>query len=173
MHARHRSAAASLVAVAALVVALSACAGPAPVPPADPPAAEEPMSGHAAMAAPVLYAVQSGPLGVIVTDGDGRLLYRSEDDSAQPPTSRCTDACAEAWQPMTVDGGRLPEPLGVDPALVGTLTRPDGTAQVTLGGWPLYRDPADQGGLTGAGRHGEDGRWFVVTPTGDRATPPS
>lgn len=48
MHARHRSAAAPLVAVAALVVALSACAGPAPVPPADPPAAEEPMNRHAA-----------------------------------------------------------------------------------------------------------------------------
>lgn len=60
--------------------------------------------------------------------------------------------------------------LGVGPTRVSTLTRPDRTRQVTLSGWPLHRDPADQGGLVDAGRHGEDGQWFVITSTGDRAT---
>lgn len=179
-HLRPISCTARLVLVVALAAAASGCAAEAAAPPSATPAQAAPdpssgeqMEGHAAASEPVLYAVQSGPLGVVVTDGDGRLLYRSEADSTAPPTSRCTDACSASWQPFTVASGQQPVLLGVDPAVVGTLIRSDGTTQVTLAGSPLYRDPADQGGLTDSGRHGEDDQWFVVTPTGDRATAPS
>lgn len=54
---------------------------------------------------------------------------------------------------------------GVDPALVGTLDRADGTVQMTLGGWPLYRfvDDAAPGDTLG-----EDvgGNWSAVARDG-------
>ncbi|MBW0108253.1 hypothetical protein I4I84_05815 [Pseudonocardia sp. KRD-182] len=179
-HLRPISRTARLVLVVAVAAAASGCAAEAAAPPsaipaqaAPDPSSGEQMDGHTATGEPVLYAVQSGPLGVVVTDGDGRLLYRSEADGTAPPTSRCADACSASWQPFTVGTGQQPLLLGVDPALVGTLIRSDGTRQVTLAGWPLYRDPADRGALTDSGRHGESDQWFVVTPTGDRATAPS
>jgi hypothetical protein len=102
--------------IAALAVVASGCTAETAAPQAPlqvDTAAGEQMSGHAGMTAPVLYAVLSGPLGVVVIDGDGRLLYRFEQDSTEPPTSRCTDVCTGSWQPMTVDDGQMPEPLGV------------------------------------------------------------
>jgi Secreted repeat of unknown function len=57
--------------------------------------------GPGAVPAPTLYAVQTGPLGVVLTDGSGHLLYRSDADSADPPTSTCADACAETWIPRS------------------------------------------------------------------------
>lgn len=179
-HVRPIAYTARLVLVVALAAAASGCAAEAAAPSSATPAQAAPgatsgeqMDGHTATGEPVLYAVQSGPLGVVVTDGDGRLLYRSEADSTVPPTSRCADACSGSWQPFTVGAGQEPLLLGVDPTVVGTLIRSDGTTQVTLAGWPLYRDPDDRGGLTDSGRHGENDQWFVVTPTGDRATAPS
>lgn len=151
------------LAVAGLL-ALSAC-GTAPTT-APPPAAAH--SGHAEGVG--LYAVQSGPLGVVATDAQGHLLYRSDADSADPPASTCTGGCTDTWIPLVVTGGAEPELLGVDEALVGRLPRAEGD-QLTLAGWPLYRHRDDTGGLADAGRHGADGTWFAVTPTGGKATP--
>ena len=56
--------------------------------------------------------------------------------------------------------------------LVGQIQRADGSTQLTLAGWPLYRNRDDDGTLTNAGHNGEDGTWFVVNPTGGQAAPP-
>jgi predicted lipoprotein with Yx(FWY)xxD motif len=106
------------------------------------------------------------PIGPIVTDDSMFTLYRSDRDTATPPTSRCTGPCAATWQPVlvgdkvTFDGG--------DPSLVGTLVRPDGTKQLTLKGWPLYRYAGDrfEGDTNG---EGVDGAWTAITPNGNRA----
>ncbi|MBW0124290.1 hypothetical protein [Pseudonocardia oceani] len=116
-----------------------------------------------------LYAVQSGPLGVVATDSEGHLLYRSDADSAAPSTSACTGACTQTWLPLTVADGAEPELLGVGEALVGRLDRADGDDQLTLAGWPLYRHRDDTGGLADAGQNGADGSWFAITPTGEKA----
>ncbi|GAA2553031.1 hypothetical protein [Pseudonocardia hydrocarbonoxydans] len=151
------------LAVAGLL-ALTACgAAPAPAPP--PPAAH---SGHAEGVG--LYAVQSGPLGVVATDAQGHLLYRSDADSADPPASACTGGCTDTWIPLVVTGDAEPELLGVDEALVGRLPRAEGD-QLTLAGWPLYRHRDDTGGLSDTGQHGAEGTWFAVTPTGGKAAP--
>jgi len=118
-----------------------------------------------------LWAVQSGPLGVVVTDGGGHLLYRSDADRADPPTSTCVDACTQTWIPAVVEPDQELELAGVDNELIGRLQRPDGTTQLTLAGWPLYRHRDDDGTLGSAGQHGVDGTWFVVTPKGEKATP--
>jgi predicted lipoprotein with Yx(FWY)xxD motif len=116
--------------------------------------------------------VQTGPLGVVLTDGSGRLIYRSAADSADPSTSNCTGACAETWLPIVADPGQKLDLAGVSETLVGRMQRADGSSQLTLAGWPLYRHRDDDGSLSTTGHHGEDGTWFVVTPTGGQAATP-
>ncbi|WP_433557542.1 hypothetical protein ACQPWY_01010 [Pseudonocardia xinjiangensis] len=178
-----RSALTLIGSVLAAGIAVAGCSAAPPPAPAAPPAAAptaaapEHQGGHGAheghgssSAVPALYAVQSGPLGVVATDGGGHLMYRSDKDSAAPSASTCTGPCTETWLPVLVAPGQEPELLGVDKAAVGRLARPEGTSQLTLAGWPLYRHRDDVGGLQSAGHHGEDGTWFAVTPTGDKAT---
>ncbi|WP_214369338.1 hypothetical protein [Pseudonocardia sp. H11422] len=174
------------VAAAGSLLALAGCSNEA-APPAAPPV-PEPSSvstqtpdghgghgGHGAHggggpAALELWAVQSGPLGVVVTDGAGRLLYRSAKDSDNPPTSNCNDECAHTWRPVTVTPGQPPSLLGVDRSKVGQTQRADGTMQLTLAGWPLYQRGDDTGELKNAGAHGAEGTWFAVRPDGTSAT---
>jgi predicted lipoprotein with Yx(FWY)xxD motif len=128
-------------------------------------------SGSPVVPAPTLYAVQTGPLGIILTDGSGRLIYRSDADRADPPMSTCTDVCAQTWIPVTAAPDQKLDLAGVKEELVGRLQRADGTSQLTLAGWPLYRHRDDDGMLATAGQNGADGMWFVVTPKGEKATP--
>lgn len=171
------------VGAAALAVTASCSAAPAPPQAAPAPAAAAtaaPDAGHGAghggaghgadgAGAVGLYAVQSGPLGVVTTDADGHIVYRHDADT--PTSSACTGACAQVWLPIVVPPGAEPELLGVDPGDVGRLERPEGS-QLTLAGWPLYHRADDDGGLTDAGEHGADGVWFAITPDGERATAP-
>lgn len=115
-----------------------------------------------------LYAVQTGQLGVVTTDGSGRLLYRFDDDSSSPPTSHCTGQCAQTWLPLVLANGQQPDLLGVDPSDVGSVRRPDGSDQMTLAGWPLYVHSNDDGTLKAPAADAA-GKWFAVTPTGDKA----
>jgi predicted lipoprotein with Yx(FWY)xxD motif len=153
--------------------ASSAAALPAPVSAAaDPNAGHGGMSGMAGMpgmssSAVELYAVQTGTLGVVVTDGGGRLLYGSDQDGNNPPTSHCTGTCAQEWLPLVVPQGEQPDLLGVDPDQVGRLTRDDGSSQLTLGGWPVYVNISDTGELKAAAPDAY-GAWFVITPQGKK-----
>jgi predicted lipoprotein with Yx(FWY)xxD motif len=135
--------------------------------------ATAPQEGHAGHhgGQPQLWAVQTGPLGVVVGDESELMLYRSDLDSANPPTSRCVGACAEQWPPVIVAEGQMPELLGIDQAAIGTVRRDDGQLQLTLAGWPLYRHTGDRRGFVDTGGHGTDGKWFVVTPKGEKAQP--
>ncbi|MBW0126587.1 hypothetical protein [Pseudonocardia oceani] len=166
---------------AGCLLALTACGAPdGAATPADPPPAPAASSGQAHPAGhgtdddarPVLYAVQSGPLGIVVTDGSGRLMYRSAEDSTDPPVSNCAGSCAATWIPVAAASeGQEPDLLGVDPALVGVVRRDDGMRQLTLAGWPLYRHRDDTGTLETTGQNGADATWFVVTSTGEAVTP--
>ena len=55
---------------------------------------------------------------------------------------------------------------GVDSTLLGTITRDDGTTQVTYNGWPLYYFAGDTAASDTAGQ-GLGGVWFLVSPTGE------
>lgn len=59
--------------------------------------------------------------------------------------------------------GGAPSVSGVDQALVGTVAREDGTQQVTLGGWPLYKFSKDTQDATKG--EGVGGTWHAVAPT--------
>ena len=62
---------------------------------------------------------------------------------------------------------------GVDSTLLGTITRDDGTTQVTYNGWPLYRYHEDlaAGDTNGQGLDEYGGLWYLVSPTGDAVQP--
>jgi predicted lipoprotein with Yx(FWY)xxD motif len=168
-----------LAALAAGALALSACGSGAQEQPAAAPAAEGQAMDHSSMGGMhhgsdgvQLWAVQSGPLGTVVTNADGHVLHRFDGDSAAPSTSTCTDTCAAQWPPVLLENGKQPELLGVSPDKVGVLQRADGTKQVTLAGWPLYMYSQDDGSLTTTAGQGTDGKWFAVAPDGSKAVTP-
>lgn len=125
----------------------------APVPKAAPPAA----------APNALIRKVIPKMGAIVTDAKGWTLYRFDEDTAKPPATNCAGKCAEIWPPALTNGN--PQLSGVDPTLVGTVRRADGSLQLTLHGWPLYRYIGDpkKGAWKG---QGVGGTWWVAAPNG-------
>ena len=190
-HLTTRTAVARLLGAAVCAAALglaTACGSGAPAAPAAAPvtftdtagqaaAGQQGHGGHAGHGGAgstelELYAVQTGTLGIVVTDGEGRVLYGSSGDQADPPQSHCTDACAQTWQPLTVAAGQEPELLGVEATVVGRLARPDGSTQLTLGGWPVYVNRNDDGQLKVAAPGLQAAGWFAVSPYGEKVALP-
>jgi predicted lipoprotein with Yx(FWY)xxD motif len=114
-----------------------------------------------------ITASNLGKLGIVLTDTNGRTLYRFDNDVANPPTSNCNEACATAWPPLLGSADRV-EVSGVDRALVGTVVRKDGRKQITVAGWPVYLYAKDKAPGEANG-HGLNGTWFAVTPLGAKA----
>jgi predicted lipoprotein with Yx(FWY)xxD motif len=110
---------------------------------------------------------QSPVLGPVVLDGRGFTLYRFEKDTADPVKATCVDECARQWPPVLAD--EKIQFQNLDPAVIGTVTRKDGTRQVTIGGRPVYRYSKDSvpGLFSG---HGQNRQWFVIAPDGSKAS---
>nr|WP_205809081.1 hypothetical protein [Micromonospora sp. HNM0581] len=104
-------------------------------------------------------------MGSAVVNQDGYILYRFDRDTNDPPSSNCDGECAEVWPPALTDGA--PELTGVSDDAVGTITREDGTRQITLDGWPLYTYIGDKEAGQWKGQ-GVGGTWFVVNPDGSK-----
>jgi predicted lipoprotein with Yx(FWY)xxD motif len=115
-----------------------------------------------------LAVAQVGNLGSVVTDQNGLTLYRFDKDKAKPPVSNCKEDCAVAWPPVTVGDLSELKLANVDKGLVGVLEREDGTKQVTLAGWALYRYKDDKKAGDAKGQ-GINGTWFAATPEGKKA----
>lgn len=105
-------------------------------------------------------------MGQAVVDQDGWILYRFDKDTAKPPATNCVDKCEKVWPPSFTEDGK-PELAGIDESKVGVVTREDGTKQLTLDGWPLYRYIGDKKPGQWKGQ-GVGGTWFVVAPDGKR-----
>lgn len=116
-----------------------------------------------------LAAATVGDLGQVVTDSNGMTLYRFDQDTANPPATHCVGQCAVKWPPALVSGDGTVTLKGIDKSLVGTVTRPDGSKQLTLHGWPLYRYGSDAAPGDAKGQ-GVGGTWFAATPQGAKAT---
>lgn len=177
-----------------LALALAACA-PAGVeatatdiPLTEPPATEPKMTESPVVQTPVVTdePVETATVGVPVTgdvdvqvsetadfgqilvNGEGMSLYVFMSDTQDAGTSACSDGCAGIWPPFTIDG----EPVageGLDTSMLGTITREDGSMQVTYNGWPLYLYAGDTapGDTTGQGITDEYGLWYLIGPDGE------
>lgn len=153
--------------------------------PTDPPmtespvATESPAATDAATEAPTTDATAGVPVtgaatinvadvgtfGQALVDGEGRSLYLFTNDTQNSGASSCTGDCLVNWPPLLTDGDPVAG-TGVDQAMLGTISLPDGTTQVTYNGWPLYYyiDDAAAGDANG---QGVGGVWFLVSPTGE------
>ncbi|MEU9130839.1 hypothetical protein AB0D08_22550 [Kitasatospora sp. NPDC048540] len=136
----------------------------APAPAASSGGAQNPAPADGGKSA--LQTATSATLGTIVTDGAGFTLYRFDKDTAKPPMSNCNGACATTWPPAVATD--TPQLKGIDAKLVGTVTRADGSKQLTLNGWPLYRYAPDTKPGDTKGQ-GVGGTWFASTATGGKA----
>src|SRR2546426_7194347 len=115
--------------------------------------------------AATVAAASNANLGTILVDGSGRTLYLFEADRGT--SSTCYNACATYWPPLLTSGAPVAG-TGVNPALLGTTKRTDGTIEVTYGGHPLYYVVTDHnpGDATGQGVDNFGAPWDVVGPDG-------
>jgi predicted lipoprotein with Yx(FWY)xxD motif len=107
--------------------------------------------------------------GAFLTNSSGRAIYLFLADSKDK--SACSGACAAAWPPVTATG--QPTASGsVNAGDLGTITRSDGTKQVTYDGHPLYYFAGDTGpGMDhGQGVDGFGAKWWLVAPSGSSIT---
>lgn len=135
----------------------------------DTQAAETPTLSVPVTGAATVSVSEVGTFGSVLVDDQGRVLYLFTNDTQNGGASSCADDCAVTWPPLTSqDAPAAGE--GVDEALLSTITRADGTTQVTYNGWPLYyfHGDAAPGDATGQGMQGV---WFLVSPTGNAVQP--
>ena len=123
-------------------------------------------AGSASTSDAVLSTADSD-LGTIVVDADGRTVYVFDKDTAGSGSSACSGDCLAKWPAVTADSD-APAVDGVS-GEVGTISRDDGSKQVTLDGMPLYLYAGDShaGDVTG---QAVGGIWWVVAPDGKKIT---
>ncbi|MFF3452134.1 hypothetical protein ACFYXJ_33900 [Streptomyces sp. NPDC002667] len=120
----------------------------------------------------MLTTANVAKLGTVVTDGKGFVLYRFDADSANPTKVSCYSTCAALWPAATTTTNGSVTTKGIDKSLVSTVKRNDGSTQITLAGWPLYRYAKDDAPKEPYGQ-GVDGTWWAVTPSGAKITTPA
>jgi predicted lipoprotein with Yx(FWY)xxD motif len=145
----------SLLTAAVILVAACSTSGSGAGPYGAGGAASPAAAGGGASAAAggvVLGSAASATFGTVLTGPNGMTLYIHAGDTAT--SSTCTGSCATAWPPLTATGQATLGP-GVAGQL-GSVTRDDGTTQVTYNGLPVYYWQADTkaGDVTGDGVEG-------------------
>ena len=160
-HSRRARGAAILGVLVAVTVAAAACSTSSkPSGTAGYPGTSAGATSSSAAAA-VIVSTRSTSIGTVLVDAGGLTLYRLTTEHGG--TIQCTGTCATTWPPETVTSGTTPTGSGGVTGL-GTVTRPDGTTQVTYGGQPLYRFSGDTSpGQTNG--NGISGVWFAQKPS--------
>ena len=135
---------------------------------ASPAAASSSSAGASSSGATVITTATSSG-GTFLTNGSGRAVYLWAKDTSN--MSNCTGACAGAWPPVTTTGTATAAG-SAKASDIGTITRSDGTKQVTYDGHPLYYFSGDSGPgtATGQGNDGFGAKWWLVAPTGSDVT---
>jgi predicted lipoprotein with Yx(FWY)xxD motif len=156
----------ALFAAAALVAVACTGAGSAPSAAAPSAPSSSAAAGQSAAAAVTIGTASSTSFGTVLTGPTGMTLYTYAPDTSA--VSKCTGECASEWPPLVTTGQAM---LGAGlTGQLGTLTRPDGTTQVSYGGRPLYYWEGDKkaGDVTGNGIDG-----FAVASVGGAKAAPS
>jgi len=160
-----------VVVLAALSILVSACGAQATptVAPAPTQASATQAPAAAVPAGPAMVNVgKNDKFGSFLADDKGMTLYLFTNDS--PNTTTCYDKCATFWPPLLTTGNTVAG-TGLDASKFGTITRTDGTTQVTYGGWPLYYFAKDKqaGDVLG---QGVTNNWYLISPAGDAIKAP-
>lgn len=148
------------------------------------------------MAASPLHIAEHETLGSYLVDAQGRTLYVVVNGTETVP---CEGDCATAWPPFTEEGMMMATESDttmadesamagedsmsedtammatVDPALLATVVRADGSTQLTYNGHALYYFVGDvnPGEVNCQAVAQFGGIWYVLSPTGDVITTPN
>jgi len=166
---------APLAALAASALLLAACsnagsgATTAPTTAAQPPATSAATAEATAGASQAAegYEVELGDsdkYGHFLTGEDGKTLYLFTPDTTS--ASSCIDKCATNWPPFTLDAGETVKGGDGVTGTFATITRADGTTQVTYAGHPLYYFGGDQAAGDTNGE-GLNDKWYLVGADGN------
>ncbi|MFF3886315.1 hypothetical protein [Streptomyces sp. NPDC001914] len=114
-------------------------------------------------------STKSGPLGKILVNSKGHTLYLFQADKTDKST--CDGDCAKAWPPLKAHG-KPTAGGGVNSKLLSTITRSDGSKQVTYKGHPLYTfiDDTKAGQTNGQGSDAFGAKWYVLGTDGKAIT---
>ena len=126
-------------------------------------AASAPAAGSAGVM--VKTATDAALGGAVLVDSRGMTLYRLTGETAGKFI--CTGPCLQIWHPLIASGGSSPKGAV---ASLGTVTRSDGTVQVTFKGEPLYTFVKDTSPGMATGQGIKDvGTWTAVLATAQNA----
>ena len=116
-----------------------------------------------------VITTQAGSAGAFLTTASGRTVYLWAKDGMN--MSDCSGACAAAWPPVPATG-TLTAAGSAKASDLGTITRSDGTKQVTYDGHPLYYFVGDSaaGQTNGQGSDNFGAKWWLVAPSGAQIT---
>jgi predicted lipoprotein with Yx(FWY)xxD motif len=156
--------------IAAAAVLAAACSSGTNGSASSAPSASSGMSAAGAgSSAAATVDVHTGNGGSFLTDSSGRALYLWTPDTKSK--SMCSGACASAWPPLTAKGSPTAG-TGAAASDLGTISRSDGTKQVTYAGHPLYYFAGDKaaGQTNGEGSNGFGAPWYLVGPSGQQIT---
>ncbi len=100
-------------------------------------------------------------VGQALVGPTGMTLYTFTND--EPGVSNCSGDCLANWPALTVESADALVAGDNVHGELGTITRDDGTLQVTYNGWPLYywKDDTARGMTTG---EGVGDVWYTVAP---------
>ncbi len=138
--------------------------------PASSAPASAPASSPAASASgATVITTGTSSAGSFLTSSSGRAVYLWVKDTKDK--SACSGGCAVAWPPVTTSGS-VTAGGSVKASDLGTITRSDGTKQVTYDGHPLYYFEGDSGPgtATGQGSDSFGAKWWLVAPSGSQIT---
>lgn len=113
----------------------------------------------------------------ILETATGRALYVNDEENGMVVGT--SHAFTKVWIPLITKAGNSPTSPASLTRRLATITRPDGTAQVTLDGKPLYTFEFDHsaGQVTGDGAKdsfdGTDFTWHAATTDGAAAPAPA
>jgi predicted lipoprotein with Yx(FWY)xxD motif len=154
---------------AVVVAACSSGASSSAAAPAASPAGGSSSSAGASSSGGTVITTAKSSGGTVLASSSGRAVYLWAKDTGD--MSNCNGACAGAWPPVTTTGTATASG-GAVASDIGTITRSDGTKQVTYDGHPLYYFSGDSGPGTASGQ-GSDAfgaKWWLVAPTGSDVT---
>jgi predicted lipoprotein with Yx(FWY)xxD motif len=110
----------------------------------------------------------------VLVDSGGRTLYVADQEKSGKVV--CTATCAAVWVPLTTPGSQPPTGPSDLSQWLSTVMRPDGKAQVTFKGQPLYTFMFDAaaGDTKGDNAHdsfaGTSFSWHAATAAGAAAS---
>ena len=181
IHASWRSPRSLLAAAGISILALAGCASSGGTPGSAAGSTGGGAGGATGSATTVqIRTVAGNP--TVLTDAHGRTLYSSDQETGGK--ALCTSsACTAIWLPLTMPAGQQPTGPAPAAAALSTLTRPDGTTQVTVNGTPVYTFSFDHSAGQNSGNGQSDSfdgtafTWHTATTngpgTGTVTSPPS